>query len=86
MTRMVGGRLLSAAGAYRAYVGAREPGEFRRSCDTGEGWYEGLCDFVFEGCPASAGLSHASQSNLVDLLREHILFQMGLPPEARRRR
>jgi hypothetical protein len=72
MTRKVDGRLLSAAEAYREFVGERDPGEFRRSCDTGAGWYDGLCDFVFEGCPASAGLSHASQSNLVDLLREHV--------------
>jgi hypothetical protein len=77
MTRLVGGRLLSAAGAYGRYVGAREPGEFRRACDTGAGWYDGLCDFVFEGCADTRGLDHASQSNLVDLLREHILFQTG---------
>jgi hypothetical protein len=72
MVRSVGGRLLSAEEAYREFVGDRDPGEFRRSCDKGAGWYDGLCDYVFEECPASAGLSHASQSNLVDLLREHV--------------
>ena len=37
MTRVVDGRPLSAAGAYRVYVGERDPGEFRRACDTGAG-------------------------------------------------
>lgn len=77
MRLKVGGRLLLPSEAYREYVGAVDAAEFRKACDRGEGWFDGLCDYVFEGCAASRDLDHESQSNLVDLLREYIRVQTG---------
>jgi hypothetical protein len=77
MTRVVEGRWLTPAEAFARYAGA-EPAAFLKRLDTGPGWYDGLCDFVFEGDPVTRALDHASQSNLVDLLAE-FLRSRGAP-------
>ena len=72
MALRVDGVWLSPARAYARYGRGLSPGAFRAWLDKGAGWYDGLCDYVFEGCPATRGLDHASQNNLVDLLEDFL--------------